>query len=320
MIIGQQAGKELKGKQGKEKIKADRAIDQVGAGEFDALVIPGGYSPDHLRTNLKMVGLTRELFNAGKPVAAICHAGWMLVEADIADGRTVTSWPSIKTDLINAGARWVDREVVEDENLITSRNPEDLDAFSAALLRQIEQGAAEPMRRRPRASAGEEAAKRGGKRAELASRLLRCSCAGSARCARARARSGRRMSNGFSKRAFGTCVEELARARRERAAGQEHHAGGDVGQLALAARRRSPSRSSAASSRRTGSRRSARRGACARSASRGRRQHGHLVPLAQDQLQRERDARVIVDDQHAPAPLFSTERLVRAPAQRLAAQ
>lgn len=141
VVVGVEAGKQLAGKKGKERIAVERAVADTSPADFDALVIPGGYSPDHLRTNIKMVGLTRELFNAGKPVAAICHAGSMLVEADIADGRTVTSWPSIKTDLINAGARWVDREVVEDGNLITSRKPDDLDAFTAALLRQIEQGA-----------------------------------------------------------------------------------------------------------------------------------------------------------------------------------
>jgi protease I len=141
VIVGVEAGKQLAGKKGKERITVERAVADVSAQDFDALVIPGGYSPDRLRTSMKMVGLTRELFNTGKPVAAICHAGSMLVEADIADGRTVTSWPSIKTDLINAGARWVDREVVEDDNLITSRKPDDLDAFTTALLRQIEQGA-----------------------------------------------------------------------------------------------------------------------------------------------------------------------------------
>jgi protease I len=158
VIISVNKDEELAGKKGDEKIKADRAIDQVGAAEFDGLVIPGGFAPDRLRTNRKMVGLTRDIFNAGKPVAAICHAGWMLVEADIADGRTVTSWPSLKTDLINAGARWVDRAVVEDENLITSRNPQDLDAFSEAFLRQLTHGAAEPMRSRPaRGEVAEEA-------------------------------------------------------------------------------------------------------------------------------------------------------------------
>src|SRR5690349_4651566 len=137
VIVGREHNKQIRGKRGKEVVTTDEAIDDVAANQFDALVIPGGYSPDHLRTDRKMVALTRDLFQAGKPVAAVCHAGWMLVEADIADGHTVTSWPSIKTDLINAGARWVDREVVEDGNLITSRKPDDLPAFSDAILRQL---------------------------------------------------------------------------------------------------------------------------------------------------------------------------------------
>jgi protease I len=143
VIVGLEAGKQLKGKKGKETIQAERAAKEVSAEEFDALVIPGGYSPDHLRADSDMVELVRAFFESGKPVAAICHAGWMLAEADIIDGRTLTSWPSIKTDLINAGANWVDREVVEDGNLITSRKPDDLKAFSDALVRQIDQGSAE---------------------------------------------------------------------------------------------------------------------------------------------------------------------------------
>lgn len=142
VIIGVEAGKQLKGKKGKETLTAEKAVKDLKAGDFDALVIPGGYSPDHLRMDIGMVGFVRDFFKADKPIAAICHAGWMLVESDIADGRTVTSWPSIKTDLINAGARWVDREVVEDGNLITSRNPGDLEVFSAALLRQVREGIA----------------------------------------------------------------------------------------------------------------------------------------------------------------------------------
>jgi protease I len=143
VIIGAQAGQAIKGKKGKETVTPEKTIDEVAAGDFDGLVIPGGYSPDHLRASVKMVGLVRAMTLADKPVAAICHAGWMLIEADVADGRTVTSWPSIRTDLLNAGARWVDREVVEDGNLITSRKPDDLEAFSAALLRQLEHGPAE---------------------------------------------------------------------------------------------------------------------------------------------------------------------------------
>ncbi|WP_437961242.1 type 1 glutamine amidotransferase domain-containing protein [Sorangium sp. So ce119] len=140
VIVGLAAGKELTGKKGKVRITTERAAEDVSDDAVDAVVIPGGYSPDHLRTSTAAVGLVRNAFNQGKPVAAICHAGWMLVEADIADGRTLTSWPSITTDLLNAGARWVDREVVEDGNLITSRKPDDVPAFCDALLRQVERG------------------------------------------------------------------------------------------------------------------------------------------------------------------------------------
>lgn len=146
-IVGLEADKELHGKKDVEQIRTTHAASDISAADYDALVIPGGYSPDKLRTDHDMVRLTREIFNAEKPLAAVCHAGWLLVEADIADGRTVTSWPSIKTDLINAGARWIDREVVEDGNLITSRKPDDLEAFSKAIMRQLEQGPAERLAR-----------------------------------------------------------------------------------------------------------------------------------------------------------------------------
>jgi protease I len=148
VIIGLEADKKLKGKKGAQ-VTTQIAAQDVSAEDFDALVIPGGYSPDHLRIDPNMVELTREMFEAGKPVAAICHAGWMLVEADIATGRTVTSWPSVKTDLVNAGANWVDREVVQDENLITSRKPDDLPAFTDALLEQLEQRSEPSKERRP---------------------------------------------------------------------------------------------------------------------------------------------------------------------------
>lgn len=139
VIIGLEKGKELKGKKGDETITTDVAVGDVSADDFAALVIPGGYSPDKIRTDQGMVAITKKLNEAGKPIAAICHAGWMLAEADVIRGRTVTSWPSIKTDLVNAGADWVDQEVVEDGNLITSRKPDDLEAFSKALLAQLEQ-------------------------------------------------------------------------------------------------------------------------------------------------------------------------------------
>jgi protease I len=100
-----------------------------------------------------MVAFTRAFFDQGRLVAAVCHAPWMLIEADVTEGRTVTSWPSIRTDLINAGARWVDREVVEDGNLITSRKPDDLPAFSQAILRRLEERPAERTSARPAADA-----------------------------------------------------------------------------------------------------------------------------------------------------------------------
>ncbi|MEA2485772.1 MAG: protease, partial [Actinomycetota bacterium] len=115
-IVGLEKSKKLEGKKGDETITIEVGIDEVQPDSFDALVIPGGYSPDKIRTNEKMVAFTRAMVEAGKPVAAVCHAGWMLAEADVLKGKTVTSWPSIKTDLVNAGAEWVDQEVVEDGN------------------------------------------------------------------------------------------------------------------------------------------------------------------------------------------------------------
>jgi protease I len=143
VLIGTEAGKQIEGKKHREKITTELGIDDVSADDLDALVIPGGFSPDHLRTNADMVDLVRDMFDAMKPVAAVCHGPSLLIEADVVDGRTLTSWPSVRTDVINAGGNWIDRECVEDGNLITSRNPSDLPAFSAAILRQLEQGPAE---------------------------------------------------------------------------------------------------------------------------------------------------------------------------------
>lgn len=137
-VIGSESGTPIQGKKGKEKIVPDTSIDKVSTSDYDALVIPGGYSPDHLRMDRRMVDFTRGFFDQGKTVAAVCHAPWMLVEAGVAQDRTVTSWPSIRTDLENAGARWVDQEVVEDGPLITSRKPADLPAFSAAILHRLD--------------------------------------------------------------------------------------------------------------------------------------------------------------------------------------
>lgn len=148
-IVGLEAGKEITGLKGKETVTIEKSARDVSESDYDALVIPGGYSPDHLRMNIDAVRLTRNMANANKPVAAVCHAPWMLIEADLVDGVNVTSWPSVKTDLINAGARWIDRQVVVDGNIITSRKPDDLDAFTDAIQGQLAHGVperAEPAR------------------------------------------------------------------------------------------------------------------------------------------------------------------------------
>jgi deglycase len=135
-VIGLRPGAEVKGKNG-HTTTTDQAIADVRVDDFDALVIPGGYSPDKLRINEDMVEFTREFAHSGKPVAAICHAGWMLAEADVVRDRRLTSVRNIRTDLVNAGADWVDQEVVVDGNLITSRTPADLPPFCDALLEQL---------------------------------------------------------------------------------------------------------------------------------------------------------------------------------------
>lgn len=135
-VVGLQRAAEVAGKKGARTV-VDLAVAEVRPDEFDALVIPGGYSPDKLRVDPVSVEFTREMVESGKPVAAICHAGWMLAEADVLRGRRVTSVRNIRTDLVNAGADWVDEEVVVDGNLITSRTPDDLPAFCQALLDRL---------------------------------------------------------------------------------------------------------------------------------------------------------------------------------------
>ncbi len=121
-------------------IDPDTTIGEARAEEFDALILPGGVrNPDSLRTNEAAIALIRDFAHAGKPVAAICHGPWLLVEADLVRGRTVTSWPSIRTDLRNAGGQVVDRPVVIDGNIITSRKPADVEAFTNALIHVVEQ-------------------------------------------------------------------------------------------------------------------------------------------------------------------------------------
>jgi protease I len=136
-VIGKEKGAEVKGKKGRETVVIDADPDQVSAHDFDALVVPGGYSPDKLRTDDRVVAFVREMGESGKPLAFICHAGSLLIEADLVRGKRVTSWPSIKTDLVCAGADWIDAEVVEDGNLISSRKPDDLPAFCEAILRRL---------------------------------------------------------------------------------------------------------------------------------------------------------------------------------------
>lgn len=124
-----------------ERRSVDEVVGSTAPEEYDALVLPGGVAnPDALRLDEAAVAFVREFVTSGKPVAAICHAPWTLVEADVVDGRQLTSWPSLRTDLTNAGATWVDKELVTDGNLITSRKPDDLPVFISALLEAINHG------------------------------------------------------------------------------------------------------------------------------------------------------------------------------------
>lgn len=122
-------------------VDVDESVDEVDSGSFDALVIPGGVmNPDRVRRDADAVSFVRDFFAAGKPVAAICHGPWLIVEADAARGRRMTSYPSIRTDLENAGAEWIDDEVVVDQGLVTSRSPDDMDAFIDKMLEEIVEG------------------------------------------------------------------------------------------------------------------------------------------------------------------------------------
>jgi len=123
------------------ELRVDVPLDRASPDDFDALLLPGGViNPDKLRQDERAVRFVQSFFRAGKPVAAICHGPWMLVEADVVRGRTVTSWPSLRTDLRNAGADWVDREVVTDEGLVTSRKPDDIPAFNKKAIEEFAEG------------------------------------------------------------------------------------------------------------------------------------------------------------------------------------
>jgi len=126
-----------------DRFPVDRAVEAASADDYDALMLPGGVgNPDRLRMDENAVAFVRAFFEQRKPVAAICHAPWMLIEAGVVGGRTVTSWPSLQTDLRNAGAVWVDREVVVDDGLVTSRKPDDLPAFNPRMIELFAAGAA----------------------------------------------------------------------------------------------------------------------------------------------------------------------------------
>jgi len=130
-----------------DEFPVDVPIEQANANDYDALLLPGGVmNPDKLRTNQKAVQFVRSFFDQQKPVASICHGPWILVEADVLRGRKVTSYNSIKTDLKNAGANWVDQEVVVDQGLVTSRNPDDLPAFNSKLIEEVAEGRHEAQR------------------------------------------------------------------------------------------------------------------------------------------------------------------------------
>ena len=136
VTIGTSTGPDYKGKHG-YPITVDTTASQVNVNDFDAIVIPGGWAPDKLRQDSSIVDLVKAINAAGKPIAAICHAGWVLTSADIVRGKTLTSYIAIKDDLTHAGANWVDREVVVDGNLVTSRKPDDLPAFCRELIRLL---------------------------------------------------------------------------------------------------------------------------------------------------------------------------------------
>jgi protease I len=124
-----------------DKHKVDRTIEEADASEYDALMIPGGVgNPDQLRGDENVVSFVQEFFKAGKPVAAICHAPWVLVEAGVVRDRTVTSWPTLQTDIRNAGGNWVDKEVVVDQGLVTSRKPDDIPAFNKKMIEEFGEG------------------------------------------------------------------------------------------------------------------------------------------------------------------------------------
>jgi protease I len=136
-----------------DKHKVDRTIEEADASEYDALMIPGGVgNPDQLRGDENVVSFVRDFFEAGKPVAVICHGPWVLVEAGVVRGRKLTSWPTLQTDIRNAGGDWVDQEVVVDKGLVTSRKPDDIPAFNAKMIEEFCEGRHEAQAEKTRAA------------------------------------------------------------------------------------------------------------------------------------------------------------------------
>ena len=136
-VAGINSKKEVKGKFG-IPVAVDKDVSRCRAKDFDAVIVPGGFAPDKLRMSKDVLRIVKEMHDAGKVVAAICHAGWVIASAGVVKGKTVTSYEAIKDDMVNAGANWVDKEVVVDGNLITSRKPEDLPAFCREILKKLE--------------------------------------------------------------------------------------------------------------------------------------------------------------------------------------
>src|SRR5438128_12242524 len=136
-VIGPTAGTEFRGKRGQAVVTSEMTADVARVKDFDALVIPGGHAPDKMRMRHAMVDLARDAMESGKPVAAICHGPQVLISANVLRGRTLTCWPSIAVDVKNAGGLYVDKPVVEDGNLITSRKPDDVPMFSEAIIRAL---------------------------------------------------------------------------------------------------------------------------------------------------------------------------------------
>src|SRR6476660_1353250 len=137
VMVGPVAGAEYRGKRGEAVVTSELAAGSARIKDFDALVIPGGHAPDKMRMRHAMVDLARDAVEGGKPVAAICHGPQLLISANVLRGRTLTCWPSIAIDVKNAGGLYVDKPVVEDGNLITSRKPDDVPAFSEAIIRAL---------------------------------------------------------------------------------------------------------------------------------------------------------------------------------------